>query len=116
MKRPSNKLTMQTVTIFTPVPSLTTKPVNGGDVRTWNKTLLTNVRYTMSEDNALHLTVYDPEKFPSIYIGQSIIILGAYVPDTPPVEGTDTHYYMITFVKYNYADNGQLHNIGVDAR
>ena len=114
MKRPSKRLTTQTVTIFTPVIETGT-PINGAYSQSWVKTVLNGVKYTINEDKALHIAVYDVATFPDVMTGKSIVVLGNYTGNTPPYEGTDTQYYLINQVNYRYADNGQLHNIGVDA-
>lgn len=114
MKKPSSRLLNQTVTVFTPVAA-TGMPVNGGASQTWTKTTLSGVRYTVSEDNHLHLTVYNTAEMPAMQIEKTLIVLGNYTGTTPPYEGSGVHYYCVSQIRYRYEQNGIIHNIGVDA-
>lgn len=114
MIRPSAFMTAQTVTVFTPHKSTT--PVNGGYPTTYAKMVFSNVRYTHTADKALRITIFDVDETVnySALLSEAIVVLGLYALDTPPVEGSDTHFYKVQSVSFRVAGNGQLHNIGVE--
>ena len=129
MRAPSGIMRMQTVTIFTPA-AVSGKPTNGGNARTYTKSIVKNVRYTLrggistshavnSTNDGFYVVFYDLSGYTStwnIIVGETLIIPNAYVGNTPPTEGSDTQFYRVTNVSERRTPDGVLHNIGVTAR
>ena len=113
MIRPSGFMTAQTVTVFTPV--ISTEPVNGGYPVTYTKTIISNVRYVHTIDSFLRITIFDIDPLIDYQklFENAIIVLDTYALDTPPKEGSDTHFYKVKSISCRVAGNNQLHNIGV---
>ena len=113
MVRPSNFMTAQTVTVFTPHKA--NVPVNGGYPTSYTKGIFENVRCVCTEDKSLRITIFDVDSvidYRALF-ENAIIVLGIYALDEPPKEGSDTHFYKVQSVSYRVAGNNQLHNIGV---
>ena len=113
MIRPSEYMTAQTITVFTPVKA--TVPVNGGYQVTYTKTVLENVRCVCTQDKSLRVTVFDVDDVVNYrnLFENALVIPDLYTLDTPPKEGSDTSYYKVQSVSYRVAGENHLHNIGV---
>ena len=114
MRSPSSVLRNQAVTVFKPAKA--TEPINGGYATTYTKTVYYNLRYTITTDKKLHVTLYDVSNtvdYDSLF-AEALIVPGVYQGLTPPKEGPDKHFYAVSAIHYRVAD-GHLHNIGIDA-
>ena len=114
MRSPSSVLRNQAVTVFKPAKA--TEPVNGGYATTYTKTVYYNLRYTITTDKKLHVTLYDVSNtvdYDSLF-AEALIVPGVYPGLTPPKEGTEKHFYAVSSIHHRWAD-GHLHNIGIDA-
>lgn len=130
MRAPTSIMRMQTVTIFTPTITESAKPVNGGNARTYTKTVLNNVRYTLrggistsanvnATNDGFYVVIYDCTGYKThwnVIAGESLIIPDNYTGNTPPSEGSGTQYYRVTNISERKTPDGMLHNIGISAQ
>ena len=114
MRSPSPLLHNQAVTVFK--PSKAEEPTQGGNKTTYTKSTYYNVRYTLTTDKILHITLYDVSSandYDALF-AEALIVPGVYSGSTPPLEGPDKHFYKVQSIHYRVAD-GILHNVGIDA-
>ena len=130
MRAPTSIMHMQTVTIFTPTITESKKPVNGGNERTYTKTVLNNVRYTLrggistspavnASNDGFYVVIYDCAGYKTnwdVIAGETLIIPDNYTGITPPTEGSGTQYYRVTNISERKTPDGVIHNIGISAQ